>query len=74
MNCTLKGAGECNPVLGGCTPKCRFYNEYGRIEDEEVIEMYRQDEEDYRQKGTLVDIEPPDEDTLKEFYNNHMKL
>lgn len=73
----IEGGRECNPALGGCTPKCRFYNEYGRIEDEEVIEIYRQDEEDYRQKGTLVDIELPDEDTLNEFlreyYNKHIK-
>ena len=38
----IEGGRECNPALGGCTPKCRFYNEYGRIEDKEVIEMYRQ--------------------------------
>jgi hypothetical protein len=70
----VEGGRECNPALGGCTPKCRFYNEYGRIEDEEVIEMYIQLEESHRKTNEIIDIEPPDYDTLKEFYNNHMKL
>ncbi len=31
----------------GCIPECRFYPEYGRIEDEEVIQKHKDIEEHY---------------------------
>ena len=51
----------CNQFTG-CIPECRFYPEYGRIEDEEVIEEHNKVVESYLQKGAIV--EPPFESEL----------
>ena len=48
----------CNQFTG-CVQECRFYPEYGRIEDEEVIEKHNKVVESYRQKNAIV--EPPTE-------------
>jgi hypothetical protein len=50
----------CND--GKCIPECRFYSEYGRIEDEEVIEEHNKVVESHRQRNTIV--EPPSESEL----------
>ena len=42
---------------GGCIPECRFYAEYGRIEDEEVIEEHNKFVEKLRNENRIV--EPP---------------
>jgi hypothetical protein len=39
---------------GKCIPECRFYPEYGRIEDEEVIENHNKLVEYHRQKNAIV--------------------
>lgn len=76
LSCYMRGLSEedygCTGA--GCISECRFYNKYGRFEDEEVITEYKDSIEYYRKKNAIVYIEPPDEDTLKEFlrefYNN----
>jgi hypothetical protein len=40
-----------------CIPECRFYPEYGRIEDAEVIQEHRELEQRYKDKNAIV--EPP---------------
>ena len=50
----------CND--GKCIPICRFYPEYRRIEDEEVIEKHNKVVESYRHKNVIV--EPPSEREL----------
>jgi hypothetical protein len=47
---------------GECIPECRFYPEYGRIEDELVIEEHNKLVESYRQKNSIID--PPSESEL----------
>jgi hypothetical protein len=47
---------------GKCIPECRYYSEYGRIEDEEVIEEHNKLVEYHRQKNAIV--EPPSESEL----------
>ena len=39
---------------GVCVPECRYYSEYGRIEDEEVIQRHREAEERHRKENTMV--------------------
>ena len=51
----------CNQFTG-CIPECRFYPEYGRIEDEQVIEEHKELVERYRQDNSIVD--PPSESEL----------
>jgi hypothetical protein len=46
----------CNQFTG-CIPECRFYPQYGRIEDEEVIKENRQAEEYYRKRNMIVNID-----------------
>ena len=48
----------CNQFTG-CVQECRFFTEYGRIEDEEVIEEHNKVVESYLQKNAIV--EPPTE-------------
>jgi hypothetical protein len=51
----------CNQFTG-CVQECRFFRffpEYGRIEDEEVIEEHNKVVESYQQKNAIV--EPPTE-------------
>jgi len=40
---------------GKCISECRFYPEYGRIEDE-VIEEHNKVVESYRQKNAIVEL------------------
>jgi len=47
-------------MYDGCTPKCRYYIETGRIEDEEVIQEHRKTEAVYRKQNRLVSIDLPD--------------
>jgi hypothetical protein len=65
----IEGRRECNPVLGGCTPNCRFYHEYGRIEDEEVREEHNKLVERHRQENSIVD--PPSESELLRLVKIH---
>ena len=51
----------CNQFTG-CIPECRFYPEYGRIEDEQVIEEHNKLVGSYRQKNSI--IYPPTESKL----------
>jgi hypothetical protein len=46
----------CGYNLKGCVPECRFYAEYGRIEDQEVIEEHNKLVEWYRQRNAIVEI------------------
>ena len=55
----LKDRVECNPMYDGCTPKCRYHNETGRIEDEEVIQEHTKTEAEYRKQNRIVDIPLP---------------
>ena len=59
----IDGGEECNPMYDGCTPKCRFHNETGRIEDDEVREEYKKLSESLRQENKIV--EPPSESELQ---------
>jgi hypothetical protein len=45
-----------------CIPECRFYPEYGRIEDEEVVQRHKEIEQRYRQANAIV--EPPSESEM----------
>ena len=51
----------CNQFTD-CVPECRFYPEYGRIEDQEVIDEHNKRVECLKQKDAIV--EPPTEDEL----------
>jgi hypothetical protein len=53
---------------GKCISECRFYPEYGRIEDE-VIEEHNKVVESYRQKNAIV--EPPSEAELSRLAKIH---
>jgi hypothetical protein len=57
---------------GKCIPECRFYPEYGRIEDEEVIEDHNKLVESYRQKNAIV-VPPSESELLRiaEMYRFH---
>jgi hypothetical protein len=44
----------CNQFTG-CIQECRYYPEYGRIEDEEVIEDHNKWVESYRQRNAIVE-------------------
>ena len=44
---------------GECVPECRYYPQFGRIEDEEVIQRHNEYVERFRQKNAIV--EPPSE-------------
>jgi hypothetical protein len=44
----------CNQSTG-CVPECRYYPETGRIEDEEIINEYKQEMEERRKAGTLIE-------------------
>jgi hypothetical protein len=48
----------------GCIPECRFYPEYGRIEDEEVIAEHNKRVEYLKERNDIV--EPPTESELLE--------
>jgi hypothetical protein len=55
----------CN-AFTGCIPECRYYQKYGRIEDEEIIQDFRELEESYRKENKLVDnIEIDNEDYIR---------
>lgn len=51
-----------------CVPECRFYPEYGRIEDSEVIQNQREREKRYRDNHAIVDIPHPIEYYLEGNY------
>jgi hypothetical protein len=40
---------------GQCVPECRYYPEYRRIEDEEVIAAHNKWVESYRQRNAIVE-------------------
>lgn len=44
----------CNQFTG-CVPECRYYPEYGRIEDEEVIADHNKWVESYHQRNAIVE-------------------
>jgi hypothetical protein len=46
----------------GCIPECRFYPEYGRIEDQEVLDEHNKLVESLRQENAIV--EPPPQSEL----------
>ena len=37
-----------------CIPECRYYPEYGRIEDEEVIQRHKEFEERYSKRNAII--------------------
>lgn len=41
---------------GCCVPECRYYQEYGRIEDDVVITEHRKLEAEYRKRNRIVNI------------------
>ena len=53
----------------GCVPECRFYPEYGRIEDEEVIEEHNKLVESFSRDNKIV--EPPSENELLRLAKMH---
>ena len=61
LSCYMRGLGEedygCTGA--GCILECRYFGDYGRIEDEEIIEKHNQLVESYRKKNAIVD--PPTE-------------
>ena len=59
----IEGGKECNPLYEGCTTKCRFHSETGRIEDMEVIEKHSKLVESMRRDNEIV--EPPSEAELQ---------
>jgi hypothetical protein len=55
-----------NPKREGCwcVPECRYYPEYGRIEDEEIIKENNELRESYAKKNAIIDIELPPYDKM----------
>jgi hypothetical protein len=51
----------CNQFTG-CIPECRFYAQYGRIEDEEVIAEHNKVVEALKEENAIV--EPPSKSEL----------
>jgi hypothetical protein len=41
---------------GECVPECRYYPEFGRIEDEEFIHRHKEIEERYRNRNALSQL------------------
>jgi hypothetical protein len=39
---------------GKCMPECRYYANFGRIEDEEVIQRHKEIEERYRKRNAII--------------------
>ncbi len=64
LSCYMRRLGEYDYGCTGasCIPECRFYPEYGRIENEEVIEEHNKLVEYDRQKNAIV--APPSESEL----------
>jgi hypothetical protein len=61
----------CNQFTS-CVPECRYYQETGRIEDEEVIQEHKEVEEHYRKRNAIVNIDINTKDFLefvKDFYD-----
>jgi hypothetical protein len=52
----------CNQFTG-CVPECRFYSEYGRIEDEEIVLEHNKLVESARRDNRIV--EPPSQAELE---------
>jgi hypothetical protein len=48
----------CNPTARPeiCVPECRYYNETGRFEDDELIQEHKKMEEFYRKHNAIIDI------------------
>ena len=66
LSCYMRGLSIINNYDKGCNdqrciPECRFYPEHGRIEDEEVIQRYKEIVERYRQKNAIVEPPSPSE-------------
>jgi hypothetical protein len=65
LSCYMRDLGEedygCTGA--GCIPECKYYPEYGRIEDDEVIEQHNKLVEELRQQNKIV--EPPSEAELQ---------
>jgi hypothetical protein len=59
----------CNGFTG-CIPECKFFPEFGVIEDEEVREDFREATEYFRQRNAIV--EPPSESELLEMAKKEM--
>jgi hypothetical protein len=61
----------CNGFTG-CVPECRYFLQFGRIEDDEVIAEHRAVEEDYRKRNAIINIDINTHDYLefaRDFYN-----
>ena len=56
---------------GCCVPECRYYPEYGRIEDDEVIAEHKMREEEYRKCDRIINI---DISANSEKYNDYQKF
>ena len=72
LSCYMRGLSIIDNYDKGCNdqrciPECRFYPEHGRIEDEEVIQRYKEIVERYRQKNAIV--EPPSESEMMRLMN-----
>jgi hypothetical protein len=71
LSCYMRRLGEedYGCTSAGCIPECRFYPEYGRIEDEEVIEEHNKWIESLTQENAIV--EPPSESELLRLVKIH---
>lgn len=49
----------------GCVPECQYYPEYGRIEDEQVIQEHKEYERYYRNKNQIINIDIDEKDFRK---------
>jgi hypothetical protein len=58
--CTSTPSRKNNEEECWCSPECRFYPKYGRIEDEEVIAENNKYIEHLRQKNWIMEIPLPD--------------
>jgi hypothetical protein len=56
----------CNPTIRPeiCVPACRYYNQTGRFEDDELVAEYREMVEFYNKHNAILEIEIRDDDSF----------
>jgi len=62
------GHWDNNREEGVCVPECKYYEKYGRIEDEEVIKEHNELIDYHKQRNDIVNIDiSPDNEDYREF-------
>jgi hypothetical protein len=65
----------CNPTVRPeiCVPECRYYNETGRFEDDELVAEHKKMVEFYNKHNAISEIEIRDNDFCINFVKFHCK-